>query len=110
MTDPPPSPSTHEDLARLLSRIDGRGYKAYKEIKGSWAFPDFTPFVDHVQGDPYAAPSRVRVRVPAAVTDLPEEVCRPGPRAVGTACLLARRFADVARRDQHLHYGAQDPG
>jgi predicted ABC-class ATPase len=99
MTSSTRSPPTHEDLARLLSRIDGRGYKAYKEIKGSWAFPDFTLFVDHVQGDPYAAPSRVRVRVPGVVTGLPEEVCRPGPRGVGTACLLARRFAEVARRE-----------
>lgn len=99
MTTAPSAPATHDDLTRLLSRIDGRGYKAYKEIKGNWAFPDFALFIDHVQGDPYAAPSRVRVRVPGAVTGLSEEVCRPASRALGTACLLARRFDGVARRE-----------
>jgi predicted ABC-class ATPase len=98
MTTPQSVPQTHDDLVHLLSRIDGRGYKAYKQLKGEWAFPDFALLVDHVQGDPYAAPSRVRIRVPGAVTELPEEVCRQGPRAVGTACLLARRFAEVAER------------
>ncbi len=54
---------TFQDLDNLLSRIDGKGYKAYKEIAGVYRFPGFTVMIDHVQGDPYAAPSRVRVRV-----------------------------------------------
>jgi predicted ABC-class ATPase len=92
------SPSTDDDLRRVLHRLDGRGYKAYKEIKGRWTFPRFDLFVDHVQGDPFAAPSRVRVRLAGSVTELTPDVCRAGPRAVGTGCLLARRFAAEARR------------
>ena len=88
----------HQDLTRLLDRIDGRGYKAYKELKGEWALPDFRLVVDHVQGDPFAAPSRVRAFLDPQVAGLPPEACRPGPRAVGTGCLLARRFAHEARR------------
>ncbi len=87
---------THHDLRSTLSRIDGKGYKAYHDIKGSWALPRFTLVVDYVQGDPYAAPSRVRVRVPGSATELPPEACRPGARAVGTGCLLARRFEQEA--------------
>jgi predicted ABC-class ATPase len=52
------------ELRRRLARIDGRGYKAYKEIQGQYTFGQFALFVDHVQGDPFAAPSRLRVRVP----------------------------------------------
>ena len=89
---------TDEDLGRILQRLDGRGYKAYKEIQGGWAFPDFSLWVDHVQGDPFAAPSRVRVRVPASITQLPGEVRSPDARAIGTACLLARTFSHEARR------------
>ncbi|HXV44797.1 MAG TPA: ABC-ATPase domain-containing protein, partial [Anaerolineae bacterium] len=51
------------DLQRLLSRIDGKGYPAYKDIRGSYAFEEFTLFIDHVQGDPFAGPSRLRVRL-----------------------------------------------
>lgn len=50
-------------LRALLERLDGKGYKAYKALEGSYEFPDFTLQVDHVQGDPYADASRIRVRV-----------------------------------------------
>ena len=53
--------NTVDTLVDFLNGIDGQGYKAYKRLRGTWAFPDFTLHVDHVQGDPFAAPSRVRV-------------------------------------------------
>ena len=46
--------------------MDRRPYPAYKELRGAWALGAVTLFIDHVQGDPFAAPSRVRVRVPRA--------------------------------------------
>lgn len=87
-----------EALRCLLLRIDGRGYKAYKELKGLWQFPEFDLRVDHVQGDPFAAPSRVRVILPPDYTRLPPGSCEAGPRALGTGALLARRFSQVAHR------------
>jgi predicted ABC-class ATPase len=51
-------------LGRELRRIDGRGYPAYKDLRGSFAFPAFTLYIDHVQGDPFAAPSKLRLRMP----------------------------------------------
>ncbi len=85
------------ELAALLERIDGRGYKAYKEIAGPWRFSDFTLHFDHVQGDPFADPTRVRLMLPAGVADLPESAYRTRPRALGTAAFLARSFARAAR-------------
>ena len=52
-----------DDLQRILGRIDGRGYKAYSEIKGAFEFPRYTLYVDHVQGDPFASPSKLRIRL-----------------------------------------------
>ena len=49
---------THEALRQTLIRIDGRGYKAYKEIRGTYGFPGFSLAIDSVQSDPFAAPSR----------------------------------------------------
>ena len=60
-----------DELERRLRAIDGRGYKAYKDIGGAWTFPDFTLHVEHVQGDPFADPSRVRVVLAPDVTGLP---------------------------------------
>ena len=86
------------ELAALLERIDARGYKAYKEIAGPWRFSDFTLHFDHVQSDPFADPTRVRLMLPAEVADLPESAYRTRPRALGTAAFLARSFAHAARK------------
>jgi len=61
-----------QELRKTLGRIDGRGYKAYKDIEGVYDYPEgFTLFVDHVQGDPFASPSRLRVRVTAGQAGFP---------------------------------------
>ena len=51
------------ELRSLLSRIDHRGYPAYKDTKGQYRFPGYILSIDHVQGDPFASPSKVSVRV-----------------------------------------------
>jgi len=85
------------ELASMLEQLDGRGYKAFKSIVGTWRFPDFALHVDHVQGDPFAAPTRVRLILSADVVDLPESAYRTRSRALGTAAFLARAFAQAAR-------------
>jgi predicted ABC-class ATPase len=81
------------ELASLLHQLDGRGYRAYKQIAGAWRHHGFTLHVDHVQGDPFAAPSRVRVVVDPDIAALPEHAFRDSIRSLGTAALLARTFA-----------------
>ena len=90
------SMSTVKALVDLLGEIDGRGYKAYKVLRGVWAFPDFVLHVDHVQGDPFAAPSRVRALLPADTTGLAWVACATASRRLGVASLLARRFHQAA--------------
>lgn len=51
------------ELKNLLMRIDHKGYPAYKDTKGIYQFPGCQLSIDHVQGDPFAAPSRLSVRV-----------------------------------------------
>ena len=51
------------DLREILRRIDHRGYPAYKETKGSYDFGKYILSIDHVQGDPFAAPSKLSVKV-----------------------------------------------
>jgi predicted ABC-class ATPase len=36
------------DLRSVLRRIDGRGYRAYRDIEGMYRFEAFTLVVDHV--------------------------------------------------------------
>ena len=37
-----------DDLRRILQRIDGRGYKAYKDIEGVYDFREYILCMDHV--------------------------------------------------------------
>jgi len=79
-------------------RIDGRQYPAYKELKGRWELGGVLLSIDHVQGDPYAAPSRLRLRVQTGLAGL---VSDPDARLAAEDWLL-RRFAEALpeRRDQ----------
>lgn len=89
---------TKEDLRRTLQRIDGRGYKAYKEIEGQYDFGHYRLVIDHAQGDPFAAPSRVRVLVPLRETGFPPDLWSRKPREVAFRDYLARAFHQAIRR------------
>lgn len=52
-----------EELRRLLESIDRRSYPAYKSAQGAYDMGGFVLSIDHVQGDPFAAPSKVSVTV-----------------------------------------------
>ena len=60
-----------ETLRKLLQRIDGKGYKAYKDIQGNYNFTDYSVAIDHVQGDPFAAPSRISINIPMSIAGFP---------------------------------------
>lgn len=87
---------TSEKLIDTLRRIDGKGYKAYEDICGEYAFRDFTLIIDHAQADPFAPPSRVRVRVPKAVAGFPEQYLANRIRRVALSDFLTRSFAAKA--------------
>ncbi|MFQ5580344.1 MAG: ABC-ATPase domain-containing protein [Nitrospiria bacterium] len=89
--------ATHQDLEDKLIRLDGRGYKAYKSIKGRYTFPDYTFIIDHVQGDPFAAPSRVRIQIPQALAGFPEEFYQSRSRRTALADFITRQFDQQAR-------------
>lgn len=79
-------------LLTELQRIDGKGYKAYKDIAGEYDFQDYRLFIDHVQGDPFATPSRIRVRVDRTAAGFPEETTANRSRSVAFRDFLIRRF------------------
>lgn len=86
-----------ENLRQRLLQLDGRGYKAYKDIKGSYKFPDFTLIIDRVQGDPFASPSQVRVQVPQSVAGFPRYLYQTLAREIALRDYLTRQFDGAAR-------------
>ena len=86
-------------LKAILRSIDGKGYKAYKELeRKAFQFPLFTLYMDHIQGDPFAAPSRLRVRVPQDVAAFPRDTYSTRSREVALRDYLVRVFARESRR------------
>ncbi len=95
-----------QKLREILDRIDGKGYKAYKDLQGRYAFGDFKLLVDYVQGDPYAPPSRVRAVVPWETAGLPEHALQAESRKVAARDFLARNFARAVRSERDIRIDA----
>jgi predicted ABC-class ATPase len=87
-----------DDLKRILSGIKGRGFKAYRELKGVYAFEDFVLLIDHVQSDPFAAPSRFRVQIPKNTAGFPEDTYKNKSRETGLRDFLTRQFYQNAKK------------
>lgn len=53
-----------KELINQVTSLDGKGYKAYKILQGkSFTFDLFQLTFEHVQGDPFAAPSRLSIKI-----------------------------------------------
>jgi len=89
---------TGDDLRRTLARIDGRGYKAYKDLRGAYELGPYVIEVAHVQGDPYAPPSRVHARIGLPEAGLLEVAGDDAPRLRGLEDFLGRALAQEIRR------------
>ena len=99
-----------EDLRRRLRRIDGIGYKAYRDIQGVYTFRTYTLFIDHVQADPFAAPSRIRIRVQKERALFPEDTYSTRSREIALRDFLSRRFSDAIQRYCRGHRGTGKSG
>jgi predicted ABC-class ATPase len=88
-----------ESLRKQLQQIDGKGYKAYKDIQGQYDFKSFTVSIDHVQGDPFAAPSRVSIRIAMSIADFPAEywqnITPAGVRRIALEDYIARAVKNI---------------
>jgi predicted ABC-class ATPase len=121
--------ASKEDLRSILARIDDKGYKAYKDIEGSFDFGTFTPlespvihgktpsfltgftlYIDHVQGDPFAAPSRLRVYVPLSKTGFPSSLYEKRARRIAFQDFIGRRFEAVLSKVAKGHRGIGKSG
>ncbi|WP_085523673.1 ABC-ATPase domain-containing protein [Tuberibacillus sp. Marseille-P3662] len=84
-----------QQLKSTLKRIDGKGYKAYKDIQGNYRFPDYQLAIDYVQGDPFASPSKFRVIIPRETSAFGDEATATKSRKVASEDDITR-FIDRA--------------
>lgn len=92
---------TSADLQSVLRRINRRGYKAYREIAGAYDLGPCILYIDHVQGDPFAAPSRIRLRVPADKAAFPPSLHSNRIRRIALQDYIIRAAFAESRALQH---------
>ena len=85
--------NTDRQLRMELERIHRKSYPAYKDLKGSYQFPGYILHIDHVQGDPFAAPSKVSVEVPQKMALFPAELFNGKYQRIALQDYLNRVFA-----------------
>ncbi len=87
-----------EYLRSELIRLDNFSYKAYKDIKGSYDFQDFILIIERVQGDPFALPSKIRVKIPQSIAGFPQDLYQSPSREIALGDYLTREFDKYARQ------------
>ena len=79
------------ELWKDLEKIDGRPYGFYKDLRGRlYALGAYDLTFEHIQGDPFAAPSRIRVDVPAKRVAFPDWACHTADARRAAADFLHR--------------------
>ncbi len=101
---------TSQDLRAALRAIDHRSYPAYKSLKGSWAFGSYILNIEHVQGDPFAAPSQLSVAVDGKTAGFPADCWEARWSRTALEDYLLRRFAGQAARFSHQAKGSGKSG
>lgn len=89
---------TFTELETLLMSINRRSYPAYKELKGSYIFSDFQLNIEHVQGDPFASPSRVSIYLKRSQANFPEAYYESKHKRIALQDYLIRKFANAVNQ------------
>ena len=98
---------TSSELKNLLARIDRKSYPAYKDTRGEYQFSGYVLSIDHVQGDPFAAPSKLSIRVDGRTAAFPPAFYEKPWRRVALQDELTRQFA---RRAAQVSFQAKGSG
>ncbi|WP_449354141.1 ABC-ATPase domain-containing protein [Virgibacillus natechei] len=77
-------------LLQQLKQLDNKSYKAYKDIQGQYRYDNFDLYIDYVQGDPFATPSKIRVVIPRQQRHVKSDWLKTPSRKTATEDAFAR--------------------
>lgn len=99
-----------ESLREFLRGIHHQSYKAYKGLRGWYRFPCYSIYADHVQGDPFALPSRFSIQVSAGDAGFPEAVWNTPQRRIACEDYVGRAVARAIARHVRGRRGSGNSG
>jgi len=82
----------YKELEKILFSMDGKSYSAYKALKGEYKFEKYILAIDHVQSDPYAPPSKMRVIMDRKICGIPYELTDTKDKNIAVSDFLTRNF------------------
>lgn len=89
---------TANELKQLLFDIDRKSYPAYKSIRGSYRFRNYILCIDHVQGDPFASPSKLHIEVAGKTAGFPKRLYDKKHKRIALQDHLIRLFGKQAEK------------
>ncbi|MDO4617329.1 MAG: ABC-ATPase domain-containing protein [Lachnospiraceae bacterium] len=101
---------TNKDLQRKLREVDHKSYPAYKGLRGSYIFPGYVLSIDHVQGDPFAAPSDVHITVAGRDAGFPGFTLETKTARRALADYLLRVFEQQVQKFSFRSHGSGKSG
>lgn len=101
---------TDRELRKQIQAMDHRGYPAYKSLAGSWRFDSYILNIDHVQGDPFAAPSKLSISVDGKRSGFPAALYQTAERRRAFEDGLVRAFAREAEKVSFKAHGSGKSG
>jgi len=86
------------ELDKLLTSINRKSYPAYKNLRGSYQFTGYCLEIAHVQGDPFAAPSKLCIYVKKEQVRFPEEYYNTGYKNTALCDHIIRLFGKAVQK------------
>ena len=98
------------DLKKLLSSIDGKSYGSYKSLADKYNFENYILSIDHVQGDPFASPSKIQIIMNQETAKFPVELFDTDYKKIALEDYLTRLFYSNINKFSSKVFGSGKSG
>lgn len=101
---------TSLDLKKYLSSIDGKSYGTYKSLAGKYDFNKYILSVDHVQGDPFASPSKLQIIINQETAKFPVNLFDTYYKKIALEDYITRLFSSNINKFSAKVFGSGKSG
>ena len=98
------------DLKKELSSVNGKSYGAYKSLTDKYDFKKYILSIDHVQGDPFASPSKLRIIINQKTAKFPLELFDAPHKKIALEDYLTRLFSSNINKFSSRVFGSGKSG
>lgn len=99
--------NSSKELKSALLGINHKSYPAYKTLHGVYHFGTYQLSIDHVQGDPFASPSKVSILISGTQAGFPKDLYSSRTARIALTDHLLRLFS---RQIERFNFKAKGSG